>query len=225
MTKIKILIADDHAITRMGIKQVLSANTDFQFVCETSNGIETVNKVIELEPHLVFLDITMPHLNGIEACYQILKSKPLTKIIIITLNDPEDYFFLALEAGAHGFLRKDAPLEEFKLAVNSVLSGFKYLSPSISGKMINEYLQLKKNPVKLKKQSITGREKEVLTLIAEGYSSKEIAEKMNLSEKTIGTHRNNLMKKLGIHKTAELVRYALEKKIVVKGSHLKKPDN
>lgn len=225
MGKIKILIADDHAITRMGIKQVFAANSDFQFVCETSNGIETVNKVIELEPHLVFLDITMPHLNGIEACYQILKSKPLTKIIMITLNDPEDYFFLALEAGAHGFLRKDAPLEEFKLAVNSVLSGFKYLSPTISGKMINEYLHLKKNPVKLKKQSITGREKEVLTLIAEGYTSKEIAEKMNLSEKTIGTHRNNLMKKLGIHKTAELVRYALDKKIIVKGSHSKRPES
>lgn len=219
MKKTRVLIADDHAITRRGLRQILDTYPDLEIVGEAANGLETINKVFELEPDLIFLDISMPHLNGIEACIQILKSKPLTRIIMITMNDPEDYLLAALEAGAHGFLKKDAPIEEFKIAIDAVANGYKYLSPTISVKVINAYLDLRKNPQKVKKELLSVREKEVLTLIAEGYSSKEIADMISLSVKTVGTHRNNIMKKLGVHNTAEMVRYAFDKKLIVKGLH------
>jgi len=212
--KISLLVADDHTFTRKGIVQMMQDLYPLGEVYESGDGVESLALALEKLPDLIFLDITIPFLNGIHVCQQILSKNPEAKVIIITMNEPREYLVPSLEAGAMGFLRKDATAAEFKEAVDLVLSGKKYLTPASSSELISAFLALKKHPVPSKTDVLTLREKEILTRIAEGHSTREISEAMTLSYKTIETHRSNLMRKLRLHTLNELVRFAIQNKFI-----------
>jgi two-component system response regulator NreC len=212
---IKVLLAEDHTIVRKGILSILSAENEIEVIGEAENGREAVQMVEKLHPDVVVMDISMPILNGLEATRQIKKRFPKMKILILSMHTAEDYVFEILDAGAAGYiLKKDAPSELIS-AIQAAERGDKYLSPSISHVVVNGYLSERKSkPKKEKKDILTSREKEVLQLIAEGHTNRQIAEKLYISIKTVETHRTHIMDKLDIHTAAELTQYALRKGII-----------
>lgn len=215
MGKIKVLLAEDHTIVRKGIRSLLAEASDIEVVGEAEDGREAVEKVESLRPDIVLMDITMPHLNGLEATRQILKQFPDVKVLILTMYTNEAYIFQVLQAGASGYLVKQSAPAELLSAIEAVHRGDTFLSPSISRKIVNQYLEHGQGTaVRSRYDDLTGREREILQLITEGCSNKDIAEKLFISVKTVGVHRNNLMEKLDIHNTTELVKYALRKGII-----------
>ncbi|MHC4758678.1 MAG: response regulator [Planctomycetota bacterium] len=209
---IKILIADDHKITRQGLRSLLEKENDMEVVAEAEDGRSAVKIVRQLKPDVVIMDVSMPDLNGILACKQILGE--FDKVKVIGLSMHSDTLFIAemLKSGASGYLLKDCAFEELARAIRAVYNGNSYLSPGISGVVIDDYIhRLSKGQVKDKSDVLTERETEILQLLAEGKSTKQIALKLHISVKTVETHRRQIMNKLNIHTVAELTKYAIRK--------------
>ena len=214
MTKIRVLVADDHTIVRKGLCSLLEAKPDIEVVGEAEDGREAVEKVEALLPDVVLMDITMPRLNGLEATRQIKRLFPKVKIVALTMYTNEEYIQQFLQAGASGYVVKQAAPAELMSAIQAVYRGDSFLSPLISRTVIDEYLKRTEPAASSEEAKLTDREREVLQLIAEGYSNREIAQKLQISIKTAGVHRTNLMEKLGIHNVTDLVKYALRKGII-----------
>ena len=214
-TKYKIVIAEDHTILREGLRALLSLDPNYEIIGEAEDGRDAIRCVEKLMPDLLLIDLSMPRMNGMEAIRDIKKRHPEIKIIALTVHKTEEYILATLEAGADGYVLKDATHNELMIAINSVLSGKPYLSPGVSEKVIEGYLEGRRT---LKPSSawetLSQREREVLKLIAEGYKNKEIADDLCISIKTVEKHRSNLMKKLGLHNAAALTAFAIEKGLI-----------
>lgn len=205
----RILIADDHALVRQGFRALLSTIADFEVVGEAGNGREALELIRALAPEVALLDITMPELNGLDAAAQALREQPKLKVIILSMHAAEIYVLEALRAGAAGYLLKDADAGELERAIRAVAHGQRYLTPSVSHYVIDRFLDAEWGGKKAEAEALSPRQREVLQLVAEGRSSREIAERLHLSVKTIETHRAQLMQRLEIFDVAGLTRYAL----------------
>ena len=220
MNQIKVLIADDHTLIRAGIRELLQNINGIQVVGEASNGREALEKIIEISPDIVLLDIAMSELNGLEVAERVNKDFPTVSVIILSMYANEEYVLQALKVGANGYLLKDSAPNELEIAIRAVTRGETYLSPSISKTLVSDYLKrITETNVEEKETSnvfvkLTSRQREILQLIAEGNSTKEIAVKLNVSVKTVETHRMKIMERLGIHDIPGLVRYAIRNGII-----------
>ncbi len=215
MSGVRVLLADDHGIVRRGLHYLLERMPGFQVVGEASDGREAVRLCEELSPDVVVMDIAMPNLNGIEATSQIVRKNPATGVIILSMHSDETYLVRALSAGAKGYLLKDSAEADLIRAVQAVSQGRPFFSPAIAETLLEDYMRrLKQQNLTDSYDLLTDREKEVLQLLAEGKSNKEVATLLDLSLYTVETHRSNLMQKLGLHNTAEIVLYAVRKKII-----------
>jgi two-component system response regulator NreC len=209
---IKILLVDDHAVVRMGLKMLLNTNPEMEVIGEASEGNEGIKKALKLEPDVVVMDLSMPHgKDGLSATTELKKLKPDINILILTMHDDEEYLFRAIQGGASGCILKSAPHDELMSAIESVAMGDAYLHPSATKRLMEEYLGSVKQDGSDTYNLLSEREKEVLTLIAKGYSNKEIAERLIISVKTVETHKGNLMEKLQMKTRPELVEYAVRK--------------
>ncbi|MBM4465406.1 MAG: response regulator transcription factor [Chloroflexi bacterium] len=214
MSKIRVLLAEDHTIVRKGLRSLLEGEAGIEVIGEAEDGREAIQMTQRLLPDVVLMDISMPALNGLEATRQIKKLFPGVKVLILTMHADEEYVFQILRAGASGYVVKKAAPAELVLAIQAVRQGNSFLSPSISRQVIEEYIQKAEAMVENSYERLTDREREVLQLIAEGHTSREIAELLHISQKTVRAHRASLMDKLDIHGTAELTRYAIRKGVV-----------
>jgi len=215
MDDIRVILADDHTIVRKGLRALLERDPRIQIVDEAGDGRETMQKVVRHMPDVVVMDIGMPNLNGIEATRQIMKRFPKIKILILTMHSSEEYIRAILDAGASGYVLKQAAPVELITAIETIHGGGSFLSPSICTTVIQEFKRKSRKEREPAGQvPLTEREREVLQLIAEGKSTRQIADSLFISPKTVEVHRSHLMEKLGLHNTAEIVRYALRKGIV-----------
>jgi two-component system response regulator NreC len=213
---IRILLADDHAILRRGLRALLDRETDMEVVGEAADGRDTLKAVEELIPDVVVLDITMPNLNGIEAARQIQAKSTATAVLILSMHSDEGYVLRALRAGARGYLLKDAVEGELIGAIRAVAAGKAYFSPEVSKLLVEDYvLGMQQRGLQDSYDLLTTREREVLQLLAEGRTSKDIAKMLELSVYTVDTHKANLMQKLSLHSMAELILYSVRKGIIV----------
>jgi DNA-binding NarL/FixJ family response regulator len=208
LVPIRILVVDDHTLVRAGIKALLEDLPNVCVVGEAGCGVEAIRQVLALKPDLVLMDIAMPELNGIEASRRIKEVAPDTRIILVSMHLSEEYVVQALSAGASGYLLKDSAARELELAVDAVFRGNTYLSPPVSRQVVDGYVKRVSEPAP-RPDPLTPRQRQILKLIALGNSTKEIAFKLNLSAKTVETHRAQLMERLDIHEIAGLVKYAL----------------
>lgn len=210
-TKIRVLIADDHTILREGLRKLLSEESDIEVVGEAADGNEAIRKAEELKPDVVLLDLAMPGLNGIAAAKRLRASPNPTKVLILTVHQEEEYVYETLRAGASGYVLKDAAAPELVQAIRQAAKGEVYLSPDVSRLVVKEEGRAE---IKTVSQELTNREREICKLLAEGHTVPEIATMLGISRKTVDVHKTRLMKKLDIHNRAELVRYAIQNKLV-----------
>jgi len=212
---IRVLIADDHGIVRQGTRSLLDKESDIQVVGEAEDGRIAVELTNSLGPDVVVMDIAMPHLNGLDAAAQIARRHPDIGVIILSMHEEEDYLVRALSAGVRGYLLKETAQIDLVRAVRSVASKKAFFSPAVAQMLVDDFTrQMQRKGVVDSYDLLTEREREILQLLAEGKSNKEAATVLNLSPYTIETHRNNLMQKLNLHNTAEIVLYAVRKKII-----------
>jgi len=215
VSAIRILPADDHGIVRKGLRALLEGLAEAEIVGEAADGREAVRLAAELTPDVVVMDVAMPQLNGIDATAQIVKREPRTGVIMLSVHSDESYVLRALGAGAKGYLLKDTADADLLRAVESVALGKPFFSPAITETLLEDYMRfLQQRGLEDSYNLLTDREKEVLQLLAEGKSNKEVAALLNLSPYTVETHRNNMMQKLNLHNTAEIVLYAVRKKVI-----------
>jgi len=214
MGKIKVLVADDHTILRQGIKALLENQEGIEVVGEAKDGREAIKVTEELLPDVIMMDIAMPGLNGLEATRRIKKKFPKMKVLVLTMYANEEYIFQILNAGANGYLVKETAFQDLISAIKAVYRGESFMSPSISKKVVNGYIQHAREDKKKSCEVLTPREREVLQLIAEGNSSKKIAAALFISPKTVETHRTHIMDKLNIHNRSGLIKYAIRKGMV-----------
>jgi DNA-binding NarL/FixJ family response regulator len=215
MAKIRVFLTDDHTLFRQGIRTLLSAEPDLEIAGESGNATEAVERAPELRPDVLLLDISMPGLSSFQAIRQLRKVRPETKVLLLTMYDDEDYLAEGMEAGASGYILKDSPAEHLLLAIREVYRGGSYMSPRMLAHLVDDFRSRVRSDHPVPRfDTLTGREKEVLKLLAEGNSVKEIASDLDLSLKTVETHKFNLMRKLDIHNKAQLVQYAIQKKII-----------
>jgi two-component system response regulator NreC len=208
--KIRILLADDHAMVRQGFRMILAAQPDMEIVAEAGNGREAVELATGLQPDVVVMDVAMPELNGIEATRRITDSSPRTRVLALSMYKDSVYVREILRAGARGFLLKDAIDRDLLAAVRAVAAGEGYLSPSVSEAVLSDYRRHVTDPLDL----LSSREREVLQMIAEGKTNKDIATALNLSVYTVDAHRGRIMEKLNLHSVGELVRFAVRKGLI-----------
>lgn len=211
MKPMRVLLADDHALVRAGFRALLQNLPDVEVVAEAGEGHEALRLIESLQPDIALLDIAMPGLNGLETAARVAKEFPQVRVLLLSMHATEEYALQALHAGVAGYLIKDADPTELELALKAVSKGETYLSPPVSKHVIEGYLQHTANaPGKLTPyQRLTPRQREVLQLIAEGYTSPDIAHKLHISLRTVETHRQQIMERLDIHDLAGLVRYAI----------------
>jgi DNA-binding NarL/FixJ family response regulator len=213
--KYRIVIAEDHTILREGLRSLLSSHPEFEIVGEAEDGREAIQCVEKFKPDLILTDLSMPRMNGMEAVQEIKRQNPQTKVLVLTVHKTEEYILSALKAGADGYLLKDSTHVELVMAVKKVLSGKPYISPEVSEKVIEGYLEGRKRVrSKTSYETLTSREREILKLIAEGYKNKKIADDLCISVKTVEKHRANLMEKLNLHNAQTLTTFAIEKGLV-----------
>jgi len=210
-----IVIAEDHTILREGLKSLLSSQPDFKIVGEAGDGLEAIRCVQNHSPDMILLDLSMPKMTGLDAIKEIKRVNADTKIIVLTVHSTEEYILATLQAGADGYVLKDAHSTELLTAIRHVLDGHRYLSPSISGTIIDGLLQGKKgSAIRSAWETLTQREREILKLLGEGYRNKDIADLLCISLKTVEKHRANLMEKLDLHNVASLTALAAEKGLI-----------
>lgn len=215
MKKIRILIADDHGVVRKGLRLQLEQNDDFEVVGEASDGREAIAMADGLTPDIIIMDIAMPNLNGIEATNQIVKKNNQVGVIILSMHSDETYLIRTLAAGAKGYLLKENAEVDLDRAVHVVAQGKPFFSPAIANTLLEDYMrQMQQRGLQDSYDLLTEREKEILQLLAEGKTNKDVALLLNLSPNTVETHRTHLMQKLGLHSTAEIVLYAVRKRII-----------
>jgi two-component system, NarL family, response regulator LiaR len=217
MQKIKILFADDHAIVRDGLRSLFKSDPGFSIVGEAADGAEAVKLVAKWRPDVAVLDISMPNVNGIEATAMIKENYPETKVLILTIHENEEYIRELILAGADGYVLKNAEKKEIFDGVRTVAAGSTFFSASVSKALLEGLVRSTRNrvPFQLTNEAkLTKRETEVLRLIAEGMTSKQIAERLSLSVTTVNSHRTNMMKKLNIHEIVGLVKYAIQKSLI-----------
>lgn len=213
--KYRVVIAEDYTILREGLRALLSSDPIFEIVGEAADGREAIQCVERLKPALVLMDLSMPRMNGMDAIREIKKRSSATKILVLTVHRAEEYILATLKAGADGYILKDSTQSELMMAVKSVLGGKHFISPGISEKVIEGYLDGRKIlKTRTSWDTLTHREREILKLIAEGYKNKKIADLLCISVKTVEKHRANLMQKLDLHSTSALTTLALEKGLV-----------
>ena len=208
--KITILLADDHSVVRQGFRRILESQPDMQIVGEAANGRQAIEQATKLLPDVVVMDVAMPELNGIEATRRLMESSPRSRVLALSMHKDAVYVREILRAGARGYLLKDAIDADLLAAVRSVAKGEAYLSPAIADAVLTDYRQHVTDPIDL----LTSREREVLQLIAEGKTNKEIATALKLSVYTVDAHRGRIMEKLNLHSTGELVRFAVRKGLI-----------
>ncbi len=214
MNKIRILVVDDHTIMREGIRALLISQNDMEIVGEASEGYEAIKKVKELTPDVIIMDIAMPEMDGLEATRRIKRINPKAKVLILTQHDNREYILSAIKTGVMGYVPKRALASELVSAIRIVYKGSSYLHPSATTTLIEDYVhQVEAEPF----DSLTNRERETLKLIAEGYSSREIADMLCLSLKTVHNHRNKIMQKLDLHNRTQLIKYAISKGLINTG--------
>jgi DNA-binding NarL/FixJ family response regulator len=215
MSQIRLLIADDHGLLRKGIRAVLSQDPRIEVVAETSDGAEAVQLAEATNPDVAILDIAMPGLNGLDAAAQIARRSKRIGVILLSMYSDEEYLVRAVSAGVRGYLLKDAAEPDLVRAVRAVSEGKTFFSPAITDKLFDDYaLRLQRNELHDSYDLLTDRERQVLQLLAEGKSNKDVATILGVGLSTVETHRLNLMRKLNLHNTAELVLYAVRKKVL-----------
>jgi DNA-binding NarL/FixJ family response regulator len=208
--RIRILLADDHAVVRQGFRMILSAHPDLEIVGEAGNGREAVELAATLRPDVVVMDVAMPELNGIEATRRLTADNPHTRVVALSMHKDSVYVREILRAGARGYLLKDSVADDLVAAVRAVASGEGYLSPGVSNAVLDDYRKHVTNPIDL----LSSREREVLQMLAEGKTNKEIAVVLNLSVYTVDAHRGRIMEKLNVHSINELVRFAVRNGLI-----------
>lgn len=215
MAKIRTLLADDHTLFRQGIKTLLAAESDIDVVGEACNGSEALEMATQLRPDVVLMDIGMPGPSSFETTRHIKRERPETKVLFLTMYDDEDYLAEGMQVGASGYVLKDSPSAQLILAIRDVHRGGSYLSPRMLSQLVDDFRSRIKSTERVPRfATLTPREKEVLKMLAEGNSVKEVACQLNLSVKTVEAHKFNLMRKLDIHNKAQLVQYAIQKKVI-----------
>ena len=215
MKKIRVLIVDDHALVRDGIRALLSLVSNVEVIGEAANGKEAIERVHELSPDVVLMDLSMPIMSGLEATRRIRKEHPKTRVLALTQYDDSEYVIPVIEAGACGFVTKMVAFSELATAIQAAYRGESYLSPSAASTLVEEYqakvgTEREKDPY----QQLTDREREVLKLIAEGHTAREIADMLVVSPKTVEWYKTNLMNKLNIHSKTDLIKYAIRRRII-----------
>ena len=211
---VTVLLADDHPIVRQGLRLLLEAEPDFRIVGEAGDGLEAVGLVERLKPDVLVLDLMMPGLNGLDVARQVSQRSPETRIVILSMQDNEAYVLQALRNGAAGYVLKQSTSDELVRAVRAVITGRRYLSPPLSERAIEIYLQKTEAAPLDVYETLTPREREVFHLAAEGCTNAEIAERLFISPRTVEVHRANMMRKLGLHNQADLIRDALRRGIL-----------
>jgi two-component system response regulator NreC len=212
---IRVILADDHSVMRRGLRLILEQQNGFQVLGEANNGREAVDMADSLHPDVAVLDITMPSLNGIEAARQIRDRQPDIGVVVLSMHADESYVLRALKAGARGYLLKESPESDFVAAIRSVNEGKAFFSPAVSRLLVEDYVrQLQDKDIEDSYDLLTPREREILQLIAEGKSNKDIANLLNLSVYTVETHRSNILEKLNLHSVPELILYAVRKGVI-----------
>ena len=220
----RILVADDHTIVRQGLRAILEGEPDIEVVGEAADGREAVRKAVTLAPDVVIMDVSMPKMNGLEATARIVKGNPAIRVVALTMHSSEEYVFSLLKAGAKGYLLKESVSSDLVEAIHAVEGGGTYLHPSISTKVVEGYLKGPQTTTRTGMVDVlTPREREILQLIAEGHTNKEIAGMLVLSVKTIENHRTRIMDKLEIHNVAGLTRYAIDRGIASASSRPDRP--
>ncbi len=209
MGKVRILLADDHTILREGIKVLLNRERDMEIVAEAEDGAQALEKVRTAKPDVVVMDISMPKIGGLEVTREITETFPDVKVVILTMHDNEEYLVQALKSGAKGYVLKEAAATDLAEAIRAVVRGDAYLYPAVARKLVDDYVN-RVRTIKTASESLTPREREVLKLVAEGHTNKEIADYLGISVKTVENHRANLMRKLDLHDRTELARYAIK---------------
>lgn len=215
MEPIRVLLAEDHTIVRKGLRSLLESEAAMAVVGEAADGQEAVRLACELRPHVVVMDITMPLLNGLEATRQIKLHLPETRVVVLTVHTTEEYIYQILKAGASGYLVKQSAPDELVMAIKAACAGQTFLSPAISGVVVEDYIRhAQQSELPDDFSTLTPREREVLQLLAEGHSTREIAALLVVSVKTVESHRSNLMHKLALYNLPDLTRYAVRRGLV-----------
>lgn len=211
--RIRILLAEDHTLVRSGLRALLARVEDFEVVGEAGHGRDAVALAVSMRPDVVLMDISMPMLNGVEATARITAHVPGVRVIMLSVHGSEEYVAQALQAGAAGYLLKGADVAELEFAIRSVADGHHYLTPGVSRQVVEEYLGRVSAPA-VRAAALTSRQREILQLIAEGRTSKEVAGLLDLSVKTIEAHRSQIMRRLGVNDLTALVRYAVREGLI-----------
>ncbi len=204
---IKLILADDHKLFREGVRSILESSEDFEIIDEVANGRALISSLREKETDVIILDISMPGLSGIEATRLIKKEYPCLKILILSMHSEESFIRSAIEAGASGYLPKEIDHNELIEAIHIIHEGGNYYSKDISNKLINSYLNKEK-------QNLTPREKEIVALVCDGLTNKEIADRLSISVRTVDCHKNNILQKLGLRSSVDLVKYAIKNQLI-----------
>jgi two-component system, NarL family, response regulator NreC len=211
---VTIVLVDDHDIVRAGLRSILEAEKDFQIVGEASDGQAALQIVQHLKPDILLLDLVLPKLNGLDVARSVHNISPGTQVIVLSMHSNEAYVVDALKIGVAGYVLKDKATEEILEAIRYVLEGERYLSPPISGRVIESYIQRIQESSMDSYETLSDREREVFTLAAEGHSNPEIAQMLSISPRTVETHRSNVMRKLGLRTQTDLIRYAIQRGII-----------
>jgi two-component system response regulator NreC len=215
MNKVRVLIVDDHAIVRDGVRMILEAQPDIEVVGEASDGREALEAARQLSPGVVLMDIAMPGMNGLEATAAIRQELPDVQVLILTMHEDYEYFFELLRAGASGYVLKGASSDDLVSAIRAVHQGGVYLHPAVAKNLVSDYVKrMEPGEDRARYDGLSDRERQVLKLVAEGKTSRQIAEDLFLSVNTVQTHRAHIMEKLGLHNRTDLIRYALRKGLV-----------